>query len=308
MSSHSQVYAMLLSYPQGTNTQTLSSQLHCYINFFNSFTRLEGAFPYKWTLLQFKKYNRKIFRWREYHLWKYVGNSTCQKNENCFTIYNHNSVIKMTNAWYNIHTNSKECTKGIIVKSDIYIHIYISDSTMTPLVYIYEYIYIYIIQQFVNKCRFYESTLLNYAYPCRNWTFQRFARAAQRKDATEQIKNLTLAGVRFFICSVASFLLCCPCEALEGPISTRVGIIQQRWFIKPTFINELLNYIMVSTVDNKKKSLCMYIYIHIYTLMESSLNLILFCFVVDLCIYMYTYIYVCMNIHITSYIYIIRIS
>ena len=33
-----------------------------------------------------------------------------------------------------------------------------------------------------------------------------------------------LASVRFFICSVASFLLCCPCEALEGPISTRVCI------------------------------------------------------------------------------------
>ena len=33
------------------------------------------------------------------------------------------------------------------------------------------------------------------------------------------------ASVRFFICSVASFLLCCPCEALESPISTRVGII-----------------------------------------------------------------------------------
>ena len=25
-------------------------------------------------------------------------------------------------------------------------------------------------------------------------------------------------SVRFFVCSVASFLLCCPCEALEGPI------------------------------------------------------------------------------------------
>ena len=33
------------------------------------------------------------------------------------------------------------------------------------------------------------------------------------------------ASVIFFICSVASFLLCCPCEALEGPISTGVGII-----------------------------------------------------------------------------------
>ena len=90
----------------------------------------------------------------------------------------------------------------------------------------------------------------------------------RRKDATEQIRNLSLARtrthvlgfssadalptklqvpvgvvgkasalekprtwvralsrVRFFICSVASFLLCCPCEALEGPISTRVCII-----------------------------------------------------------------------------------
>ena len=34
-----------------------------------------------------------------------------------------------------------------------------------------------------------------------------------------------LASAGFFICSVASFLLCCHCEALEGPISTRVCII-----------------------------------------------------------------------------------
>ena len=34
-----------------------------------------------------------------------------------------------------------------------------------------------------------------------------------------------LASVIFFICSVASFFLCCPCEALEGPISTMVCII-----------------------------------------------------------------------------------
>ena len=27
------------------------------------------------------------------------------------------------------------------------------------------------------------------------------------------------ASVRFFICSVASFLICCLCEGLEGPIS-----------------------------------------------------------------------------------------
>ena len=32
------------------------------------------------------------------------------------------------------------------------------------------------------------------------------------------------ASVRFLICSVAFFLLCYPCEATEGPISTRVCI------------------------------------------------------------------------------------
>ena len=36
------------------------------------------------------------------------------------------------------------------------------------------------------------------------------------------------ASVRFFVCSVVSFLLCFPCDALEGPISTRVGMILQR--------------------------------------------------------------------------------
>ena len=35
----------------------------------------------------------------------------------------------------------------------------------------------------------------------------------------------TPSECQIFICSVASFLMCCPCEALEGPISTRVGII-----------------------------------------------------------------------------------
>ena len=34
-----------------------------------------------------------------------------------------------------------------------------------------------------------------------------------------------IASVRFFICSAAFFLLCYPCEALEGPISTRACII-----------------------------------------------------------------------------------
>ena len=42
--------------------------------------------------------------------------------------------------------------------------------------------YIYIIQQFVNKCRFYESNASQGQH--------------RRKDAMEQIKNMTLAGSR----------------------------------------------------------------------------------------------------------------
>ena len=38
------------------------------------------------------------------------------------------------------------------------------------------------------------STLLNYAYPCRNWTCQRFAGAAQKKGRKGTNKNMTLAG------------------------------------------------------------------------------------------------------------------
>ena len=34
-----------------------------------------------------------------------------------------------------------------------------------------------------------------------------------------------LASVIFFIYTVASILQCSPCEVLEGPISTRIGII-----------------------------------------------------------------------------------
>ena len=46
---------------------------------------------------------------------------------------------------------------------------------------LYIYIYIYIVQQFSLIYVIYESTLLNYANPCRNGTFQRFARAVQKK-------------------------------------------------------------------------------------------------------------------------------
>ena len=44
-----------------------------------------------------------------------------------------------------------------------------------------KYTYLYIIQQFALINVVFESTLLNYANPCLNWTFQRFARASQKK-------------------------------------------------------------------------------------------------------------------------------
>ena len=50
------------------------------------------------------------------------------------------------------------------------------------------YVYIYIIQQFSSIYVVFESTLLNYANPCQNWTLQRFARQHQRNDATEKWK------------------------------------------------------------------------------------------------------------------------
>ena len=98
------------------------------------------------------------------------------------------------------------------------------------------------IAAFINICRFFESMLLNYAYPCRNWTFQHFARAALKNGRNHWHPWLSgkasaldmprtwvrlLASVKFFIYSVVSILQCSPCEVVEGPISTRVGITKQ---------------------------------------------------------------------------------
>ena len=47
--------------------------------------------------------------------------------------------------------------------------------------YVHIDIYKYIKQQFSLIYVVFLSTLLNYANPCRNWTFQRLARAAQKK-------------------------------------------------------------------------------------------------------------------------------
>ena len=65
----------------------------------------------------------------------------------------------------------------------------------------YVYIYIYSIVFFFDICMpLLESMSLSvvifFPNPSQNWTFQRFARVArERKNATEQIKNMTLATI-----------------------------------------------------------------------------------------------------------------
>ena len=58
------------------------------------------------------------------------------------------------------------------------------------------FVYIYIVF-FLDICMpLLESMLLSvFANPSQNWTFQRFARVAEKENATEQIKNMTLARI-----------------------------------------------------------------------------------------------------------------
>ena len=56
----------------------------------------------------------------------------------------------------------------------LHMHVYI-------IVHINMYIYIHNIAVLLIICRFESTLLLKYANPCRQWTFQRFARAAQKK-------------------------------------------------------------------------------------------------------------------------------
>ena len=55
---------------------------------------------------------------------------------------------------------------------------------------------LYNIAVLIIICRFESTLLLIYANHCRNWTFQRFARAAQKKERNETNINMTLAGSR----------------------------------------------------------------------------------------------------------------
>ena len=53
----------------------------------------------------------------------------------------------------------------------------------------------------IKICRFFLSTLLNLCKPLRNWTFQRFARAAHKKASALDMPRTwvrVLASVRFF--------------------------------------------------------------------------------------------------------------
>ena len=56
--------------------------------------------------------------------------------------------------------------------------------------------YIYNIAVIIIICRFESTLLIKYANPCRNWTSNASQGQHRRKDATEQMKNLTLARTR----------------------------------------------------------------------------------------------------------------
>ena len=84
--------------------------------------------------------------------------------------------------------------------------------------YICIYIYIYSVHncpQLIPLCNIsislfvvvFESTFLNCANPCRNATFQHFTGVAEKKERNGTNEKI-LASVRFFIFSVAFFLLC----------------------------------------------------------------------------------------------------
>ena len=79
----------------------------------------------------------------------------------------------------------------------------------------------------------------------------------RRKDATEQIEEKKTwvrvqASVIFFICSVASFLLCCPCEALEGRKRCLYhnDLNNYRPLTKPCFIAKILEKLVLSQVSS----------------------------------------------------------
>ena len=63
----------------------------------------------------------------------------------------------------------------------------------------------------------FESTLLNLCKPLRNWTFQRFARAAHKKRRNGTNKNLTLARTRTQVLGISS------ADALPTKLRVPVG-------------------------------------------------------------------------------------
>ena len=121
--------------------------------------------------------------------------------------------------------------------------------------YVYIYTYTYnIASSFLSL--FYvvfESTLLNYANPCRNWTFQYFARVAEKKG--RECQNFHL-----FRCVLSSLL---PLRSVgrsnfDKRLHNIITLIQKRHKIMIEM--NLLCYIMESTVDSYEKRNTMYIY------------------------------------------------
>ena len=100
---------------------------------------------------------------------------------------------------YSVHSTGLNCSLTCVSLSYIYIYILIHINIYINIVFFIIcplLTSLYNIAVLIIICRFESTLLLNYANPCRNWTFQRFARQHRRKDATEQMNNLTLARTR----------------------------------------------------------------------------------------------------------------
>ena len=68
------------------------------------------------------------------------------------------------------------------------------------------YVYVYIYGNFISiiiLCRFFESMLLNYVNHCQNWTFQCFARVAEKKEYNGTNEK---SDTRFICCVLSSLL------------------------------------------------------------------------------------------------------
>ena len=101
--------------------------------------------------------------------------------------------------------------------------------TRTHYIYVYTYIciYMYIYMMYIIYMYAYRTKILGKKIGQKIQFHHWHPWLSGKASALDMPRTLVrlLASAKFFIYSVASILQCSPCEVLEGPISTRVGII-----------------------------------------------------------------------------------